>query len=102
MFNQERLSLLHRYWCATNYLTAGQIYLRENPLLEEPLQPEHIKPRLLGHCGTSPGQNFIYVHLNRLIKEKDASVMFISGPGHGGPALMAQSYRVGTYSKVHP
>src|SRR5260370_10131281 len=76
--------------------------MRENQVLKEPLQAEHIKPRLLGHWGTSPGQNFIYVHLNRLIKEKDAGVMFISGPGHGGPALGAQSYLEGTYSQVHP
>jgi len=98
----ETLRKMQRYWQASNYLTVGQIYLRENPLLKEPLQAEHIKPRLLGHWGTSPGQNFIYVHLNRLIKEKDASVMFISGPGHGGPALVAQSYLEGTYSQVHP
>src|SRR5260370_14419867 len=97
----ETLRKMQRYWQPSNYRTVGQIYLRENPLLEEPLQPEHIKPRLLGHWGTSPGQNFIYVHLNRLIKEKDASVMFISGPGHGGPALVAQSYLEGTYSQVH-
>ena len=98
----ETLRKTQRYWQAANYLTVGQIYLRENPLLKEPLQPEHIKPRLLGHWGTSPGQNFIYVHLNRLIKEKDASIIFISGPGHGGPALVAQSYLEGTYSQVHP
>lgn len=98
----ETLRAIQRYWQAANYLTVGQIYLRENPLLKEPLAPEHIKPRLLGHWGTSPGQNFIYVHLNRLIKEKNASVIYISGPGHGGPALVAQSYLEGTYSQVHP
>jgi xylulose-5-phosphate/fructose-6-phosphate phosphoketolase len=98
----ELLQKMQRYWQAANYLTIGQIYLRENPLLREPLKPEHIKPRLLGHWGTSPGQNFIYVHLNRLIKEKHASVIYISGPGHGGPALVAQSYLEGTYSQVHP
>ena len=98
----ETLRKMQRYWQAANYLTIGQIYLRENPLLREPLLPEHIKPRLLGHWGTSPGQNFIYVHLNRLIMEKDASVIYISGPGHGGPALVAQSYLEGTYSQVHP
>ena len=93
---------MQRYWQAANYLTVGQIYLRDNPLLKEPLEPEHIKPRLLGHWGTSPGQNFIYVHLNRLIQEKDASIIYVSGPGHGGPALVAQSYLEGTYSQVHP
>ena len=82
----ELLQKMQRYWQAANYLTIGQIYLRENPLLREPLKPEHIKPRLLGHWGTSPGQNFIYVHLNRLIKEKHASIIYIAGPGHGGPA----------------
>jgi xylulose-5-phosphate/fructose-6-phosphate phosphoketolase len=98
----ELLQKMQRYWQAANYLTVGQIYLRENPLLKEPLKPEHIKPRLLGHWGTSPGQNFIYVHLNRVIKEKHASIIYISGPGHGGPALVAQSYLEGTYSQVHP
>jgi xylulose-5-phosphate/fructose-6-phosphate phosphoketolase len=98
----ELLQKMQRYWQAANYLTIGQIYLRENPLLREQLKPEHIKPRLLGHWGTSPGQNFIYVHLNRLIKEKHASIIYISGPGHGGPALVAQSYLEGTYSQVHP
>jgi len=100
--SEELLQKMQRYWQAANYLTIGQIYLRENPLLREPLKPEHIKPRLLGHWGTSPGQNFIYVHLNRLIKGKHASVIYISGPGHGGPALVAQSYLEGTYSQVHP
>ena len=98
----ELLGKMHRYWQAANYLTIGQIYLQENPLLREPLRPEHIKPRLLGHWGTSPGLSFIYVHLNRLIGEKDASVLYIAGPGHGGPALNANSYLEGTYSAVHP
>src|SRR5579864_4098659 len=98
----EILQKMQRYWQAANYLTIGQIYLRENALLREPLKPDHIKPRLLGHWGTSPGQNFIYVHLNRLIREKHASIIYISGPGHGGPALVAQSYLEGTYSQVHP
>ncbi|MDQ3012979.1 MAG: phosphoketolase family protein, partial [Acidobacteriota bacterium] len=92
---------MQRYWQAANYLTIGQIYLRENPLLQEPLKPEHIKPRLLGHWGTSPGLSFIYVHLNRLIKDHDANVIYIAGPGHGGPALNAQAYLEGTYSEVH-
>src|SRR5579872_3220355 len=100
--SDETVARLQRYWQAPNYLTVGQIYLRENPLLKEPLTPDHIKPRLLGHWGTSPGQNFIYVHLNRLIREKHASIIYISGPGHGGPALVAQSYLEGTYSQVHP
>src|SRR5712675_1302251 len=90
------------YWRASNYLTIGQIYLQDNPLLREPLRAEHIKPRLLGHWGTSPGQNFVYVHLNRLIKEHDASVIYISGPGHGGPAIVAQVYLEGTYSEFYP
>ncbi len=98
----EQLASMQGYWQAANYLTVGQIYLSENPLLREPLKAEHIKPRLLGHWGTSSGQNFIYGHLNRLIKEKDAGIIYISGPGHGGPALNAHSYLEGTYSEVHP
>ena len=98
----EMLDKMHRYWQAANYLTVGQIYLQENPLLREPLQAEHIKPRLLGHWGTSAGLNFIYVHLNRLIKERGANVIYIAGPGHGGPALNANSYLEGTYTAVHP
>jgi len=96
----ELLAKMHRYWQAANYLTVGQIYLQENPLLRDALRPEHIKPRLLGHWGTSPGLSFIYVHLNRLIKEKDAEVLYIAGPGHGGPALTANAYLEGTYSSV--
>jgi xylulose-5-phosphate/fructose-6-phosphate phosphoketolase len=98
----KAIGLLDAYWRAANFLTIGQIYLQDNLLLREPLTPAHIKPRLLGHWGTSPGQNFIYVHLNRLIKETDASVIYISGPGHGGPALVAQTYLEGTYSEFHP
>jgi len=98
----EMLNKMHRYWQAANYLTVGQIYLSENALLRAPLEPEHIKPRLLGHWGTSAGQNFIYVHLNRLIEEHGASVIYISGPGHGGPSMNAHSYLEGTYSEVHP
>lgn len=98
----ELLDRMNRYWYAANYLCAGQIYLRDNPLLREPLKPDHIKPRLLGHWGTSAGQNFIYVHLNRLIKERDADIIYISGPGHGGPSLNAHAYLEGTYSEVHP
>src|ERR1035437_3469427 len=80
----------------------GQIYLFENPLLREPLKAEQIKPRLLGHWGTSPGQNLIYIHLNRLIKEHDANIIYVAGPGHGGPSLNASSYLEGTYTEVHP
>jgi xylulose-5-phosphate/fructose-6-phosphate phosphoketolase len=96
------LDRMHRYWSAANYLTIAQIYLRENPLLREPLRPEHIKPRLLGHWGTSPGLSLVYVHLNRLITERDASVIYLAGPGHGGPALVAHAYLEGTYSEVYP
>jgi xylulose-5-phosphate/fructose-6-phosphate phosphoketolase len=97
----ELLSKMHRYWYAANYLCLGQIYLLDNPLLREPLKKEHIKPRLLGHWGTSAGQNFIYVHLNRLIRETDAEIIYVSGPGHGGPTLNACAYLEGTYSDVH-
>jgi xylulose-5-phosphate/fructose-6-phosphate phosphoketolase len=98
----ELLERMHRYWQAANYLTVGQIYLYENPLLRYPLRPEHIKPRLLGHWGTSPGLSLIYVHLNRLIKEHDADVIYLAGPGHGGPALVANVYLEGTYSEIYP
>ncbi len=98
----ELLGKMHRYWCAANYLCVGQIYLQDNPLLRDPLTRENIKPRLLGHWGTSAGQNFIYVHLNRLIRETDANVVYISGPGHGGPTLNACAYLEGTYTDVHP
>src|SRR5690349_5044514 len=98
----ERVQLMHRYWMAANYLTVGQIYLQENPLVREPLRPEHIKPRLLGHWGTSPGLNLIYVHLNRLIRQYGADAMYLTGPGHGGPALLANVYLEGTYSEVYP
>ena len=98
----HELQLIDAYWRASNYLTIGQIYLKENPLLREPLSADHIKPRLLGHWGTSPGQNFVYVHLNRIIREHDASMIYVSGPGHGGPAVVAQAYLEGTYSEVYP
>ena len=101
-FDSNRLRDIHRYWCAANYLTIGQIYLRENPLLREPLRREHIKPRLLGHWGTSPGLSFIYAHVNRLIRETDASVIYLTGPGHGGPAIVANVYLEGTYSEIYP
>ena len=93
---------LDAYWRAANYLSVGQIYLLDNPLLREPLRPEHIKPRLLGHWGTTPGQNFIYAHLNRAIREHDLDMIYIAGPGHGGPALVANTYLEGTYSEIYP
>jgi xylulose-5-phosphate/fructose-6-phosphate phosphoketolase len=96
------LSLIDRYWRAANYLSVGQIYLMNNPLLREPLKPEHIKPRLLGHWGTTPGLNFIYAHLNRLIRREDANVIYICGPGHGGPGMVANTYLEGTYSEIYP
>jgi xylulose-5-phosphate/fructose-6-phosphate phosphoketolase len=96
------LALVQRYWHAANYLTVAQIYLQENPLLREPLRAEHVKPRLLGHWGTSPGLNLIYVHLNRLIRMRDADVIYLAGPGHGGPALVGNAYLEGTYSEVYP
>jgi xylulose-5-phosphate/fructose-6-phosphate phosphoketolase len=93
---------IDRYWRAANYLTVGQIYLRDNPLLREPLRVEHVKPRLLGHWGTSPGLSFIYAHLNRMIRSRDANVIYLAGPGHGGPALLANVYLEGTYSEIYP
>jgi xylulose-5-phosphate/fructose-6-phosphate phosphoketolase len=97
----EELRKVHAYWRAANYLSVGQIYLFANPLLREPLQLQHIKPRLLGHWGTTPGLNFVYVHLNRLIKKHDLDVIFIAGPGHGGPGLVANTYLEGTYSEFY-
>ena len=100
--DQTCLHLMHQYWKAANYLTVGQIYLQANPLLREPLRPEHIKPRLLGHWGTSPGLNFLCVHLNRLITNHDVNMIYLAGPGHGGPAVLANVYLEGTYSEVYP
>jgi xylulose-5-phosphate/fructose-6-phosphate phosphoketolase len=99
---KEQLDAMHAYWRAANYLSVGQIYLYANPLLKEPLTPAHIKPRLLGHWGTTPGLNFIYVHLNRLINQYDLNMIFICGPGHGGPAMVANTYLEGTYSELYP
>ncbi len=96
------LGRIDAYWRAANYLSIGQIYLFDNALLKEPLQLKHIKPRLLGHWGTTPGLNFIYVHLNRIIREHDLSVLYVTGPGHGGPGLVANTYLEGTYSEVYP
>jgi len=98
----DDLELLDRYWRAANYLSVGQIYLLDNPLLREPLKPEHIKPRLLGHWGTTPGLNFIYAHLNRAIRAADLNVIYICGPGHGGPGMVANTYLEGTYTEVYP
>ncbi len=97
----DLLRKMDAYWRAANYLSVGQIYLYDNPLLKTPLAREHIKPRLLGHWGTTPGLNFIYVHLNRVIKEQDLNVIYIAGPGHGGPGLVANVYLEGTYSEVY-
>ncbi|MDQ6746466.1 MAG: phosphoketolase family protein [Actinomycetota bacterium] len=99
---QEELSRMHAYWRAANYLSVGQIYLLANPLLREPLKLEHIKPRLLGHWGTTPGLSFIYLHLNRVIKARDLDMIYVTGPGHGGPALVANTYLEGTYSEIYP
>ncbi|RWP85794.1 MAG: phosphoketolase family protein [Mesorhizobium sp.] len=98
----ERIDLMDRYWRAANYISVGQIYLLDNPLLREPLKAEHVKPRLLGHWGTTPGLNFLYVHLNRVIRERDLDALFICGPGHGGPAMVANTWLEGTYSEVYP
>src|SRR5262245_26198799 len=98
----EELKKLDAYWRAANYGSVGQIYLYDNPLLRQPLTAAHVKPRLLGHWGTTPGLNFIYVHLNRIIRKYDLSTMYIAGPGHGGPALVANTYLEGTYSEVYP
>ncbi len=98
----EELALMDAYWRAANYLSVGQIYLLDNPLLKEPLQLAHVKPRLLGHWGTTPGLNFIYVHLNRVIKKYDLNMIYICGPGHGGPAMVANTYLEGTYSERYP
>src|SRR5579872_2054363 len=99
---KEELAKLNAYWRAANYLSVGQIYLYKNPLLREPLKLEHIKPRLLGHWGTTPGLNFVYVHLNRLIRKYDLNVIYITGPGHGGPGLVANTYLEGTYTELYP
>lgn len=98
----EDLALIDRYWQAANYLSVGQIYLLDNPLLREPLKPQHIKARLLGHWGTTPGLNFLYVHLNRLIRARDLDAIYVCGPGHGGPGIVANTYLEGTYSEVYP
>src|SRR5438128_2719882 len=98
----ELLQRMDAYWRAANYLSVGQIYLLDNPLLREPLKREHIKPRLLGHWGTTPGLNLIYVHMNRAIKARDLNAIYVTGPGHGGPGLVAHAYPDGTYTETYP
>ena len=100
--SENDLATIDAYWRAANYLTVGQIYLQENPLLREPLRAEHVKARLLGHWGTSPGLNLVYAHFNRIIRNTDANVVFLAGPGHGGPAVLANVYLEGTYSEIYP
>lgn len=100
--NSQGLALVDRWWRAANYLSVGQIYLRDNPLLKRPLRATDIKKRLLGHWGTTPGLNFIYAHLNRLIRERDLEMIYLAGPGHGGPAMLANAYLEGTYSETYP
>ncbi len=102
VLSKEECDLIDAYWRASNYLSVGQIYLLDNPLLKKPLKIEHIKPRLLGHWGTTPGLNFLYVHLNRVIKKYDLDIIYITGPGHGGPGLVANTWMEGTYSEVYP
>ncbi len=98
----EELDAIDAYWRAANYLSVGQIYLRANPLLREPLAPEHVKPRLLGHFGTTPGLNLVYVHVNRAIRARDLNAIYVTGPGHGGPGIVANAYLEGTYSELYP
>ncbi len=98
----ELLRKMDAYWRAANYLSVGQLYLYDNPLLNKPLELAHVKPLVVGHWGTTPGQNFIYVHLNRVIKKYDLDMFYVAGPGHGGPALVGNTYLEGTYSEVYP
>ncbi|HTO25202.1 MAG TPA: hypothetical protein VMJ49_04820, partial [Gaiellaceae bacterium] len=98
----DELRLIDAYWRAANYVSVGQIYLLDNPLLREPLQAEHVKPRLLGHWGTTPGLNFVYAHMNRVIRNWDLNAIYVIGPGHGGPAAVANAYLEGTYTEVYP
>ena len=100
--NADLLKKIDAWWRAANYLSVGQTYLYDNPLLKEPLKKEHIKPRLVGHWGTTPGLNFIYVHLNRVIKERDLNMIYVIGPGHGGPGLVAHAYLEGSYTERFP
>src|SRR5881394_3230698 len=98
----DQIDGLDRWWRAANYLSVGQIYLLDNPLLREPLLPEHVKPRLLGHWGTTPGLNLLYAHLNRVIRARQQEMIYVTGPGHGGPGLLANVWLEGTYSEVYP
>jgi xylulose-5-phosphate/fructose-6-phosphate phosphoketolase len=98
----DMLTRMDAWWRAANYLSVGQIYLLANPLLREPLSIEHVKPRLIGHFGTTPGLNFIYVHLNRAIAQRDLDVLYVTGPGHGAPGIVANTWLEGPYSKVYP
>jgi xylulose-5-phosphate/fructose-6-phosphate phosphoketolase len=103
VLSETERQALHAYWRAANYLSVGQIYLLDkHPLLAEPLAPKHIKSRLLGHWGTTPGLNFIYVHLNRVITKHDLNIIYVAGPGRGGPGIVANTYLEGTYSEVYP
>src|ERR1700690_3921415 len=97
----EELRLIDAYWRAANYLAVGQIYLLDNPLLREPLQAAQVKPRLLGHWGTTPGLNFVYAHMNRVIRNWDLNAIYVMGPGHGGPGIVANAYLEGTYSEIY-
>src|SRR4051794_15670160 len=98
----DDLRLVHRWWGAANYLSVGQIYLLDNPLLREPLTPEHVKPRLLGHWGTTPGLNFVYAPLNRVIRARDLNTIYVTGPGPGGPGMVANTYLEGSYTDPYP
>src|ERR1700724_57671 len=100
--SSEEQSRMDAYWRAANYLSVGQIYLLANPLLREPLRIDHVKPRLLGHWGTTPGLNFLYLHLNRIITARDLNLIFIAGPGHGAPGVVASTWLEGTYSETYP
>jgi xylulose-5-phosphate/fructose-6-phosphate phosphoketolase len=100
--SKEELRLIDAWWRAANYLSVGQIYLLDNPLLKEPLELRHIKPRLLGHWGTTPGLNFVYAHLNRAIKARDLDMIYVCGPGHGGAGIVANTWLEGTYSEIYP
>ena len=102
MVSDAMLQKLDAWWRASNFLSAGQLYLLDNPLLKEPLKPEHIKKKIVGHWGTVPGQNFIYTHLNRIINQYDLNMIYLSGPGHGGNAMVAQDWLDGSYSEVYP
>jgi xylulose-5-phosphate/fructose-6-phosphate phosphoketolase len=102
LLSADLLARIDRYWRAANYLSVGQIYLYDNPLLREPLKLSHVKPLVVGHWGTTPGQNFIYAHLNRVISEQQLDMFYVAGPGHGGPALVANTYLEGSYSEIYP